>query len=285
MGVEDATGEGGVDGLAEHRSEAGHGHHVDRGPRRGRRSAGLGVPLAVEGGPEAAEGRTVDEHRRARPACAATSMRAAPAVHRDHELARGGRRRGSPRGWSRCPTPAPRAAHRGGNPIARRGRRHVRDASSGLRSIDPAGRPARGSVAGPFRSTRATSPDRPATGAGRTSLGPPAQGMPLVTGSIGTARFSPPVSERANLHGAGPVEGIPPASAGTPKERRNASSNSSSDVRSRSQNPQRGESSAARSGTTATRIRAAFAASAPLKESSTARQAAGSTPSSAAVVR
>ena len=49
--------------------------------------------------------------------------------------------------------------------------------------------------------------------------------------------------------------------------------------------PHRGESRASGSGTATTRMRAALAETAPLKESSTARQPVGSTPSLAAVDR
>ncbi len=81
MGVEDATGEGGVDGFAEHRSEPGHGDHVDAGfdQHVGQPSR---VPRTVEGRTEAAEGRAVDENpldagSRGDLECAA------PAVHRN----------------------------------------------------------------------------------------------------------------------------------------------------------------------------------------------------------
>ncbi len=60
MGVQDAAGEGGVDRLAEHGAEPGHGHHVD-----GAVAEGLGhrrgVAVAVEGRSEATEGGPVDQ--------------------------------------------------------------------------------------------------------------------------------------------------------------------------------------------------------------------------------
>ena len=203
MGVEDPTGEGGVDGLAEHRAEAGHDHHVDP---VGHQRVGdrLGVGVTVEGRRRTRRTRT---GRRAGPGTEAASatLEGRGTAGRRSPAGPGDRRRRWPRGWCRFPRPAHRCstACGGGSRdapglTAARYQRRLRPRSR----VQPAparrtrrrrgARPSPGAP-DPFPGNRtgATWPDRPASGIGPTSLGLPCPGNAPRASSIGTDRTFP----------------------------------------------------------------------------------------------
>ena len=180
VGVEDATGVGIVDGLAEHGPEAGHDHHVDGVLEEGGGDGGR-VAGAIERGPESAELGPVDEQGGHTGGGADLQGAAGPVGGHQPD-----RQAGVQDGLEDGP------AARGQHPDGHRGRvgsvggrRRNRGVSGcawahGRTLLQRHPRPTRGSEG---HRTRATWPHRPASGAGLRRSVPPAQGVPLVPGT------------------------------------------------------------------------------------------------------
>ena len=280
MGVEDALGEGIVDRPRRAPSRTRPSPPRRCRPRRARRSAAACSPSRSKEGPKPPKAAPVDQDRRDAGARGATSRarhggRATTSttgkVGGEDRLEDGAAARGQhpmPHRRDRCVGAGREWAHVGTLPAAFGSRGPPRrSARPTVRTRDRAQRPGRRSPTGlpPVRALRRSVP--------LPRECPSQHGV-----SAPSDRF-PKRNFQGSRGGAVPTVGPHRTSAGAPRRSR------SSEASSRSQNPQRGESSVAGSGTTTTRMRAALAAMAPLKESSTARQDGGSTPSLAAVVR
>ena len=181
--------------------------------------------------------------------------------------------------WRRCRRSVA-ASTRGGAPVtrARTGASGASVPSEGPERRGPTGLPP---VSGPRRSVSPAQgmPLVPHVSAARSAFRSESLSAAAAAISTGLSTGASRPAGRGGTAGDQPVGLTRPASGAAPRRSRSAR------AAGRRRTPTGASRAASGSGTTTTRIRAALAEMAPLKESSTARQPVGSTPSLAAVDR
>ena len=296
MGVQDPPGIGVVDRLVEHGAEAGHHHHVDvRGPP-GRRPPPRSRPARSKPAPNPPKSGPVDQDR-GDPAPGGHLEGPAGSVDQHHGHREVGGEDGledgaaARRQHARCCTLEATVGSAAGDHG-----RTLPAGGAGPGGGTPSDREVEGGDRGrtPVPNWRVrTPPDRPATGrAERPGLAhPPVPSLHLLHRHRSRNFLKQKLEESSDDH-ARWVQPSPTWRAGRRRPRLSPRASGARPRRRwsgrggrRRRTPTAPEPAADGSGTATTRIRAALAAMAPLNESSTARQAPGSTPSLAAVER